>query len=56
MDSIVKDATEIQSHPNKFNRDNRFMLSKTWQPLLYQLCNKVIQNKGQTQQSLDSAH
>jgi hypothetical protein len=39
MDSLVKEAIEIQLHPNNLNRDNRFMLSNTWQPLLLQYHN-----------------
>jgi hypothetical protein len=35
MDCLVKEAIDIQLHPNK-TRDNGVMLSNTWQPLLLQ--------------------
>jgi hypothetical protein len=34
MDILVKDAVEIRLHPNNFNRDNGFMLSQAWYPLI----------------------
>jgi hypothetical protein len=34
MDSLVKEATEIQLQPNNFNRDNGFMLSQMLYPLI----------------------
>jgi hypothetical protein len=30
MDSVVKEAIEIQLYPNNFDRHDGFMLSKTW--------------------------
>jgi hypothetical protein len=56
IDSVVKKAIEVQLHPNNFNRDNGFMLSKTWQPLLCHLCITAKHSEGQTHQSLDIAH
>jgi hypothetical protein len=34
MDRLVKEAIEIQLHPNNFNRDNGFMLSQAQDPSL----------------------
>jgi hypothetical protein len=57
MYRVVKEATEIQFHPNNFNRDNGFILSKTLQPLFLQLHNNTANhNTDQAQQSSDSAH
>jgi hypothetical protein len=54
---VVKEATEIQLHPNDFNRDSGFILSKTWHPLLLQLCsNTASHNTDQAQQPSVSAH
>jgi hypothetical protein len=33
MDRIVKEAIEIRLHPNNFNRDRGFTLSRAWQPV-----------------------
>jgi hypothetical protein len=41
MYRVVKEATELQLHLNNLNRDNGFILSKTWQPLLLQLRNNT---------------
>ena len=51
MDHLVKEAIEIQLHPNNFNRDGGFMLSRTWQPLLQQVWNTYNENLGQIQHS-----
>jgi hypothetical protein len=34
MDCIVREAIEIELHPNNINRDVRFCLSKSWKPLI----------------------
>jgi hypothetical protein len=36
-DRLVKEAIEIRLHPNNFNRDNGFILSHAWHPLINQL-------------------
>jgi hypothetical protein len=37
MDRLVKEAIEIRLHPDNFNRDNGFILSHAWYPLINQL-------------------
>jgi hypothetical protein len=37
MDRLVKEAIEIRLHPDNFNRDNGFILSHAWHPLINQL-------------------
>jgi ribonuclease I len=37
MDCIIKEATEIQLHPNHINRDGGYILSWAWQPALCQI-------------------
>jgi len=34
MDSIVKEATEIQPHAENFNTEAGLILSHTWQPVI----------------------
>jgi len=41
MYRVVKEVIEIQLHLNSLNRDNGFILHKTWQPLLLQLSNNT---------------
>jgi hypothetical protein len=54
---VVKEAIEIQLHPNNFNRDGGFILSKTWHPLLFQLrSNTGNHNRDQAQQPSVSIH
>jgi hypothetical protein len=38
---VVKEAIEIQLHLKNLNREYRFILSKTWQPLLLKLLNNT---------------
>jgi hypothetical protein len=33
MDRIVNEAIEIHLHPDNFNRDGGFNLSRSWQPV-----------------------
>jgi len=33
MDSIVKEVTEIQLHPNNYKKDGGFTVSQTWYPV-----------------------
>jgi hypothetical protein len=34
MDQLVKEAIEIQLHPNNFNREEGFKLSHEWNPAI----------------------
>ena len=47
-DCLVKEVIEIQLHPINFNRDGRFMLSRTRQLLLQQVWNTSSENWDQT--------
>jgi hypothetical protein len=59
MDHEIKEAIEIRFHPNNFNRDGGFTLSRSWYPvtnMLRQYRNTPIWNQGQAKQALDSTH
>jgi len=43
-DCLVEELTEIQLHPVNFNRDGRFVLSRTRQLLLQQVWNTSSEN------------
>ena len=49
-DCLVKEVNEIQLHPTNFNRDGRFMRSRTRQLMLQQVWNTSSENWDQTQQ------
>ena len=37
VDHLIREATEIEMHPNNMKRDVGSNLSKTWKPLLHKL-------------------
>ena len=39
-DRLIREAREIEMHPNNMNRDGGFNFSKSWKPLLQKLKEK----------------
>jgi hypothetical protein len=37
MDRLVREAIELDLHPNNINREDRLLQSKTWKPVIQQL-------------------
>jgi hypothetical protein len=37
MDRLIREAAELDLHPNNINQENGLLLGKTWKPAIQQL-------------------
>jgi hypothetical protein len=57
MDRIIREAIEIELHPNNMNREDGFCHSKTWKPLICSLKKPPVNDARSTRlQGYDSRY